>query len=461
MDDYQTERLQINTFIVISISIIAAIQFAIMYKFGLKGGIIFGLTFSFLFSFGFQLFLAWAKGMGDSKGTGPSREFEIISSQLLISIGLFAVYSFGMYFYIAYLKTGILNKPVFFSWLAVFVGGPVLYYGIVTIRHYSIQSDHIKNYVKANIEILHYNELPLFIEPLEITNTTNGKKTSIFIGNQSLYHSEASLKQVNIRDKIRMSNSAEKPDNTFIPLNSDKLLISWYSPVEDTYYTGTLDFPFNEFKINKYPDDIARLNLQIEILPTGKVNIYTTKNKHRRTYQIKSKEISEQEKTKFIELIHLYNANIKQNIFTDNLTIEENSKRLKARINLEESKFQMAYTIKGPGELKSIHFEDRQFWGYDYTYKNLNTLSPKTLPQSITLYFTDTGKESFLRTYLFFDKEKIFNAIHTLTEGRIDIPVEISISIKDSNKENIEITLKGNNQSIVISDWETNIVKGD
>ncbi len=461
MDDYQIERLQINTFIVISISIIAAIQFAIMYKFGIKGGIIFGLTFSVLFSFGFQLFLAYARGMGDSKGTGPSRDFEIISFPLLICIGLFAVYSFGMYFYIAYLKTGILNKPIFFSWLAAFVGGPVLYYGIVTIRHYSIQSDHIKNYVKANIDILHYNELPLFIEHLDFTNTINGKKSSIFIGNQSLYHSEALLRQVNIRDKIRMSNPVERPENSFIPLNSDKLLISWYSPIEDTYYTATIDFPFNDFKLNKHSDDIAILNLQIEILPAGKVNIYTTKNKHRHTYQIKTKEISEQKKTKFIELIHLYNANIKQNIFTDNLSIEENKRRLKARIDLEESVFSMVYTIKGPGDLKSIYFEDKQFGGYDCSYSQLNTLSPKHLPQNITLYFTNTGKESFIRTYLFFDKEKLFNSIQTLTEGRKDTPVEILISIKDSEKENIEITLKGNNQTIVFSNWETNIVKGD
>ena len=460
MDDYQLERFQINTFAVISISIIAAIQFTILYKFGLKGGVIFALAFSLLFSIGSQLFLSFARGMGDSKGTGPSHEFEFISFQLLICIGLFSVYSFGMYFYIAYLKTGILNKPVFFSWLAVFVGGPVLYYGIVTIRNYAIQSDHINNYVKARIEISHYNELPLFIEPLKVINSTNKKESSIFIGNQSLYHSEELIQQVNIRDKIRMGNPAEEPKNSFIPINSDKLLISWYSPVENTYYTDTIDFPFNEFKINKYSDGIARLNLKIEILPAGKLNIYSTKHSNRHTFQIKSKEINEKDKTKFIELIHLYNANIKQNIFTDNLNLQENSRRLKARIELEESVFPLVYTIKGPGELNSIYFDDRQYWGYDCSYSKLNTLSPKPLPQNITLYFINTGKESYIRTYLFFDKEKLFNTIQTLTEGK-DVPTEIFISIKDSKKEDIEVSVKGNNQSVVFSNWETNIVKGD
>ncbi|GAL87374.1 hypothetical protein MYP_4604 [Sporocytophaga myxococcoides] len=461
MDDYQLERLQINTFAVIIISIIAAIQFAILYKFGLKGGVIFAVAFSIIFSFGSQLFLSYARGMGDSKGTGPSREFEIISSQLLICIGLFAVYSFGMYFYITYLKTGILNKPAFFSWLILFVGGPVLYYGIAAIRIYINESDHKNNYVKARIEISHYNELPLFIEPLKIINTTNGKTSSIFISNQSLYHSESLLKQVNIRDKIRMGNPVEEPENSFIPINSDKLMISWYSPVEETYYTDTIDFPYNEFKIHKYSDDIARLNLKVEILPRGELNIYTTKDRNRYTFQINSKEISEKEKIKFIEFFHQYNSNIKQNIFTDHLSIEENSRRLKTRIELEESVFPLVYNIKGPGELNSIYFDDRQYWGYDCTYSKLNTLNLKPLPQNITLYFINTGKESYIRIYLFFDKEKLFNTIQTLTEGKKDIPVEIFISIKGSKKENIEVSVQVNNKAVVFSDWETNIVKGD
>ncbi|MBO9699985.1 MAG: hypothetical protein J7604_07225 [Sporocytophaga sp.] len=453
MDGYQLERLYINTFAFIGIMIIAAIQFGILYKFGLKGGIIFAIVFSFLFSFGRQLLLSYARGMGDSKGTGPSHEFELFSSPLLISLALFAVYSFGMHVYIAYHKTGVLNKPVFFSWLIICIGAPVLFFSIKTLRTHLTGSDHSKNYIRAQFQIFHYNELPIFIETLKIKNTTNDKEAEIQILNQSRYRSDEFLNQLNIWDKTRCSNPAEEPNTTFIPLNSNELYLSWYSPVEGTYYSDVLKFPINNFEPSTEADGQMILNIQLEIFPKGKVYLYTTKEGKRHTYQVKSKAINEKEKTRFIELFDLYTDSKNQNTFTDTHNIE-NLKRLQTRIDIEESLFKLSYNISAPGDLNSIHFDDRRYWGYNSTFSTLNTSSLKPLPYNITLNFTNTGNINLKSTTIFFDKEKLYKTIESLTKENKDMPVEIFISIKGIDKENFEVLVKGDNQSIVFTDWE-------
>ncbi|WP_028979835.1 hypothetical protein [Sporocytophaga myxococcoides] len=461
MDGYQLERLYINTFAVIGIIIIATIQFGIIYKFGLKGGIIFAIAFSFLFTLGRQVLLSYARGMGDSKGTGPSYEFEVFSSQLLICLALFAVYSFGMYFYIVYLKTGVLNKPVFFSWLAICIGIPVLFFCIRLIRSQLTEEDHNKNYIRAQFQLFHYNELPLFIETLKIKNTTNGKEAEIQILNQSRYRSEEFLNQLNIWDKTRYSNPAEEPNTTFIPLNSNELYLSWYSPVEGTYFSDVLKFPINDFEPSTEADGQMILNIQLEIFPKGKVHLYTTKDGNRHTYQVKSKAVNEKEKTRFIELFDLYTDSKNQNTFTDTHNVEENLKRLQSRIDIEESLFQLSYNISAPGDLNSVYFDDRRYWGYNSTYTTLNTLSLKPLPYNITLNFTNTGKENLKSTTIFFDKEKLYKTIESLTKENKDMPVEIIISIKGVEKENFEVIVKGVNQSVVFTDWERHIETGE
>lgn len=452
MDGYQLERLYINTFAIIGIIIIAAIQFGILYKFGLKGGIIFAIAFSFLFSFGRQVLLSYARGMGDSKGTGPSHEFEVFSSQLLICLALFAVYSFGMYFYIAYLKTGILNKPVFFSWLVICIGIPVLFFSIQLIRSQLTESDHSKNYIRAQFQIFHYNELPIFIETLKVKNKITGKEAKVTILNQSRHYSEEFLNGLNIWDKTRYRNPDVDPRD-LIPLNSDQLYLSWYSPLEDVYYQDVLDFPFNEFEISTEVDGQKILNIQLEVYPKGKVYLYTTKDRKRHTYQFKTKELSEKQKTNLIELMGLYDYRISNS--------EESHKRMEARIKEEESLFPMAYNITGPGELKSIHFDDRRYWGYDSTYSPLNTLSLKPIPYNITLNFINTGKVKIKNTTIFFDKEKLYKTIESLSKGNKDVPIEFFISIKGKNKEDYKVLVKGNNQSIVFTDWERHFEEED
>lgn len=451
MSDYELEKLYINTFAVIGIIVIAAIQFGIIYKFGLKGGIIFALAFSFLFTLGRQVLLSYARGMGDSKGTGPSHEFEIFSSQLLICLILFTVYSLGMYFYIAYLKTGVLNKPVFFPWLVICVGVPVLFFSIKLIRSQLTEADHKQNYINAQFQIFHYNELPIFIEALKVKNSANGKEAKITILNQSQHHSQAFLNRLNVWDKNRYRN----PDvyaREFIPLNSDQLYLSWYSPVEDIYYQDVLNFPFSEFSINEEADGEMILNIQLDVFQKGNVYLYTKDGK-RHTHQFKTKVLSKKEKTSLVELMKLYNYGIEN--------IEESRKRMEARIEEEESLFQLSYNISGPGDLNSIHFDDRRYWGYDSTYSTLNTLSLKPIPYNITLNFTNTGKENFIRTTIFFDKENLYKTIKSLTNGIKEMPVEILISIKGIEKEAFKVLVKGNNKSVVFSDWERHIETED
>jgi ABC-type molybdate transport system permease subunit len=91
--------------------------------------------------------------MDDSKGNAPAHPIQLFSLPLFICLGLLAVYSFGVHFFIAYLKTGTLNKPVFFSWSAVFIGGSLLYYGISTVRHVLLEHNHKRNFVKVQVAI--------------------------------------------------------------------------------------------------------------------------------------------------------------------------------------------------------------------------------------------------------------------------------------------------------------------
>lgn len=461
MNEY-FDKLYINTFTVVSFAIVLAIQFAVMYKFGIKGGIAFATGISIFISFVTQIFFMWAKGMGDSRGIGHSIPFVVFSPLLFISLSLLTVYSFGLHMYIEYLKTGILNKPVFFTWSAVFIACPVIIWGVQVTRTYITELDKTENYVKASFKILHYNELPIFIETFRFKNTINGKESDITILNNGKFYPPEAIERADLWEKSEMINQSIVPEYTLIPVGSDKFYMSWYSPVEDEYYSDDFDFPYNEFKVTNYTDGLINISIQLEVFPGGKAYLYTTKEKKRLTYiKVRTKDISETEKIRLSKHIDVKEVNLKDNIFSNPVNISENRKRLDSRLKREESLFNLSFSIEVSGELKSVDIHDLRYFAYHSNYSKLTVSEPRPIPKNITLYCINTGKESAIRTYIHFDKEKLYNTIQNLLNGNEELPLEISISIKDSNEENIQVLVKGNGQSVVFSDWVVNIVRFD
>ncbi|GAA0190857.1 hypothetical protein GCM10009122_52860 [Fulvivirga kasyanovii] len=441
--------------------LVVPVQWIINFYYGVKGAMISGVLLSLLIAFGAQFFYQWGKGVGSVTGYvsyAPGELRMVFASIFLGGLLLIAFTSFGIYHLVQLSKTGVLNKPWFFTWLVLYIGTPTLYIGGKEYLAFLASKEQLTYFVPAYIDVSHYRELPVYIDELKFMNSTNGRASTFSVTAVSEFSIDSVLES---EEKVREMDHLLIDRRESIPVEADQFVLSWYSFVEETYYSDTFPFPAGHFPIKNWPDGSRTMrSINLLILPEGKVRLFGPGNKQYFPYhKVEVKPLSQEEKNQKIEAFYAVNQGqaSKEDI---RKTLQEikNSDRLNKREAMDKMEFNWGLTIEGEGEISSVNISDFRQLRYDTTYQWLHKPGKKVLPSEITMYFS-RQQSGDIRVYLFPDKEKLFDQVEALTAGNSEMEVEFLIKVAEGEENNISFQIRAGERAIDFASFGTNVVR--
>lgn len=447
----------LNFFIIVGLLLIliVPIQWIMNFYFGLSGGVLSSIGLSLLGGFLYLLIYQYGRAMGSTGNVyiAKSELLLIFGSAFLISLALTALSNFGVYHLVQYYKIGILNKLAFFSWLLIAVGAPLGYIGTKELSAWWAVSNHERYFTPVFFTIYSYPELAIIIDELKFINTSNERESTIQLRQHDLFE----WKGEDGNSRKLWEVLSEKID---IPKGADKFIMSWYSLVEDKYYSDEFPFPYDRFSLKKFPAGSKEMEaLVLHIKPGGKVDLFGSYHKLLFYYiDVATKPISEEIKSEKLAAFRSHNMpqGTIEALAADLEEIKA-SGRLQKRVEMEESTFSWDMTLNGPGEASTIWLEDFRYRDYRPTHQWLNTTSKKPLPAKLSVYFNIKDEDSGFWITFYPDAEKLYQAVLDLTAGNGDTPVSFSFTVKDHLKQEIEFLIMSGEETVKFTDWRVKI----
>lgn len=443
----------LNFFSVIAflLILVVPVQWLMNFYFGLSGGVLSSIGLSLLASWAYLWFHQFGRAMASTGNihSGNGELFILFGSAFLISMALSALTNFGVYHLVQYYKTGILHKLAFFGWLFVAVGGPLLYIGTKELKSWWAVTHHKRYFTPVAFTVYSYPDLPVIIDELRFINTSNGKESTIHLHR----HDRQTWEGKEADGRSLWKAFSKKID---IPKGADKFIMSWYSLVEDQYYSDEFPFPYDRFPMRKYPAGSNEMEpLELRIKPEGKVDLFGSYRKLLFYYKdVATKPINESEKNE--KLMAFIPKGRKEELMADLKEINA-SRRPQKRMEREERAFNWNMTLEGSGEVSTIQLEDFRSQSYRPTYGWLATMNKKPLPAVVSVYFNTHDQEKGFWVTCYPDPEQLYQAALDLTAGNDDQPITFSLSVKDHLKEEIEFFIKSDEESIKLTDWQVKI----
>lgn len=441
--------------------LVIPVQWVINFYYGLKGAMVSGVLLALLVAFGALFFYQWGKGVGSvtgyvSYGSGELRM--VFASVFLGGLLLIAFTSFGIYHLVQLSKTGVLNKPWFFTWLVLYVGSPALYIGGKEYLTFLAAKEQRTYFIPAYLKVSHYRELPIYIDELKFVNSINSRESTFNINAVSEFNPDSTAES---REKVRKMDHVLIDQRESVPVEMDQFVLSWYSFVEDTYYRDTFPFPAEHFPIKTWPGGSRSMSsINLLILPEGKVRLFGPGSKQYFPYhKVEVKPLSQEEKAQKTETF--YSVNQGQASIEDirkKLQRIKNSNQLNKRQAMDKTEFNWSLTIKGKGEVSSVNISDFRQLRYDTTYQWLHQPVKKVLPAEITMYLKRPQKGD-IRVYLFLDKERLFDQVEALTSGNGGIEIEFLIKVSEDEENSISFQIRAGERVNDFDSFDTNIVR--
>ncbi len=373
----------------------------------------------------------------------------------------------GMYLLAEYAKTDELNTPLFVAWLVVCVGGPLAYvvgqYGWSYWQLYQ----HSKYYVLIPLDIYHDNDLPIYLDKIEFVNTTNGKKSCINPVYTTTFYTQAELNTKDVRTRMGQARNQVLDETIYIPKGTDTFYLSWYSPVEDQYYSDSFPFKFDRFalKEEKMPyglyDSLVTLPLQrieaidIHIKPDGMADLYKNDWLLWYYWDVAKGELTAEQKNNYL-------TQLKDTILPTGTAAEfqqlleeiKTSGRLEKRVQMQKKTFLWKLTLEGLGEMTHrLTIHDVNYNRYDRSAKGLNEPLLQPLPEKIHIY-KSLDKDLYFHLNVYLDREKLHDCVQTLTEGDEEVPVDLTIHVTNRMKKEMTCTVQVNEKVVIFSDWQ-------
>lgn len=447
--------------IVVPLVLLALIQGAIILHHGIKGGVIFSVFVSILATFLWHLFLAWAEGQKPNGALfdRPLLPFIEVLITFIICLSAMAILSFGIYYLVEFHKTGLLNKPVFFTWLAVLILPPTTYYGIKWGKEYFKEKDRFENYIVLSLKIFHYNDYPLYVDQVKFVNTDSGKETMIEPENKGIYYNREALEKMELSEKIDVTDHIIYDKRVEIPLGTDEVVISFYSFSEDRYYSDTFSYSFDQPNLlNKYTGDKIAQDLDILLKPDGKADFIFEKKKILPYTKIQFSSIGPDKKIEFLERFRLNESVVTPEDLYAAVDEINTSGRLQKREEMNEKLLRWQLSVQCKGTIDEVRIQDLKYFSYRDSYNSLSEVHSRALPSEIGFYIYNE-EEAFCNLYFRMDIEKMYDIIKTQMVEEPGVSIEFSLIIHDIEKDKIQFFIKSAGHQTEFKDWIINIVE--
>lgn len=438
------------------IAIASSITYVLLHFFGMLVAVLFNVFISWC-----SYFYLYFYGK-DSH----SISFDFLKGFFLI-LGALLFVDYGVYLLVVYQKTGVLHALYFRLWWFTLLGAPVLYYAFQYGRYYFIRLQMAKNYLNLLLEVYHDRELLTYIDTIAFVNTATARISDVELKNDKCFHSKKELQKMD--DQLR-NYYLEK--STFwgtihIPFGADQLLMSWYSLVEDKYYSIELPFPFAKMIVEqeKYPTNVLsvfrgkrfeRLNLHVH--SNGGVKIFNSKRvliDHPCSNPCALSNEERDEKIERHRAAHEYYRDPKA--FSCLLEDLKRSGGIEQRFQLQKIFIPWSMSIAGIDDEHYVEINDVAFNQYRSEKNGLEISALRSLPCKVAFIYRGSSLLRWLDLRI--DTQKLHQAVQEQFNEKDESPVLFSLVFKNTPTTSLVFTINVNGKSAVFNDWEIQIDK--
>lgn len=390
-------------------------------------------------------------GSNNSGTTSVSDFMSSILPSFLLILGVILLTNVGVYIVTTFLQTGIFYSTCFYIWLFILFGLPALYFAVKELKYQFLLYYQAYYFTPLPLRVVHDYEFLTNKIKIAFLNTKNTFISEISVGSDEKVEFVGKLNNIPVSERNDYLYDPVFNDTVYIPKQTDRIRISWYSLIEDRQYDGEIDFSFDKLNYvpNKYPLDVPEFlrgkktdPVMLALLQDGKVQLY---NKHQdltERVSVKSIEVSEDQKQQQFRLsTSLYGV---KNIAALISTIKE-SKAIQRRAALAD--YLCSWQITGSGlEGHAIEIKDVRDNYRTSAPLALNTFERRRLP---IFFEIDYHKISWL--YIYIDAEKLYR----LLQENLDVVPQLTFDFTiDLESGKAELLIKNNEKVLPFTAWE-------
>lgn len=429
-------------------------------KYGAVSGLIVGFVISLWLAsvfvyFGHALIQNSSNRFGLIDVFSP-RYFREILPGFLACFIVFVVATFLIDVLLQWYKTGVLNQTRLVIWLAISILVPGSYYGYKRAKAYLEDRYKRLHFLKVDFKISHYEDMPIIVDRLGFRSPTTSKSDDddVYIYTMvSKQNSRDDIEETDVLDRDTLVRMEDKK----IPIDTDKLLLSWYSIMEDKYYRDTFDFPRDKLTIRDIDGHSFIFgDMDIIIYPGGRMCLYNKNfpdgKKIIQQYCVASaKEIMNEKKQMLLDKFLAYPGNdIEQDELLQVAQEYQKSDLLEQLYQMQERAFSWKIKHEFPDKIQRIRVEDFSGKEYQLVYKAVEGVSKSCLPRVIRIKYKSTESSGGYDVMIEFNSSKLYEQILQQTRNDDDVPLEFLIT--DPGDGNIEVYLQTPEQKAIIKD---------
>ncbi|WP_163407015.1 hypothetical protein [Flavobacterium ajazii] len=232
--------------IILPLVIVSYVSYPVMYFFGIMITVFFNGVMTFMtihFHKGLKKFIPILNVNSEEAGLKPAC-YRIFSFLLIFTVLLIA--DFGFYLLVLYQKKNEFSLFLFCSWLFILFGLPMVYYTFKSGQYYYKKKQQDLEFMNIILAINHDMDLFLAVDNIQFVNTVNRNSSDIKIKNNIRYYSHKEFISTKTKNRQYYASKEGFRELVQIPLNTDTVLLSWFSYIENKYYAIEIPFPLKD-----------------------------------------------------------------------------------------------------------------------------------------------------------------------------------------------------------------------
>lgn len=372
----------------------------------------------------------------------------------LVVLGVILMTNVGAYIIVTFQHTGVFYAVYFYIWLFVMLALPVLYFVTLELKYQFLLHYQAYYFTQLSLNIVRDYELLTYDETVIFLQT---KKQLLAHAAVTDRKSLECIGKTNIMSVSERNNCLYEPifsEIIYIPKDTNRLQISWYSAVEDAYYENEIDFPFDklEYVENKYPLDVSKFlrgkkaeRVTLLIQQGGKVELF---NKHQNLLEaiiVKSVDVSAENKKQWMEALDSA-CRVKELPRLINTIMQ--SKSIEKRLELLDYVCSWQVSVTG---------EDRHNVEIKDVRHNYTTSAPIALDsfeqRRLPIFFEiDYRKTTWL--YIHIDAEKLYSVIQRSGDLEPILTFDFTLDLENGK---VNLLLKNKGAILPFTAWEKQV----
>lgn len=264
---------ELLSYIILPLIIASYISYPILYFLGTGATVIFNVILAFIATY-------FYKGLQRSISILSNRnniEFESVFFRFvsfLIVLTVLLIANFGFYLLVLYQKNNEFNTLYFYCWLLIVFGLPLFYYIKKLSYHYYIKTYQTAEFITVILDINCDLKLFISIDNIQFVNRVNRNSSDIKIKNNIKHYSHKEFLAMNTKTRKYYANKKSFRELVQIPLHANLLILSWFSFVEDKYYSVKIPFSLVKDILKKDESQSSNLKVCSNEIMTLQLNVF-------------------------------------------------------------------------------------------------------------------------------------------------------------------------------------------